>query len=825
MALKKSDLYASLWSACDEIGRGIEPSLYKNYVLMVLFLKYISDKYVGDKYAPITVPVGSSFADLVALKGSPNIGEQINTKIMAPLAAVNKLTDMPDFSDPTIFGDGDEMVTRLGGLISVFQDARLDFSKNRAEGDDILGDAYEYFMLKFATASGKSKGQFYTPAEASRLLAMVVGINSPSTTNETTVYDPTCGSGSLLLKVAAAAKDYNGSTVSLYGQEYEAANVSLARMNTVLHGCPTAEIVQGNTITDPKFLTPQGGLRTFDFVLANPPFSDKRWSSGLTADNHYGRFDYLGMPPARQGDYAYLEHIIASMSPSGRGAVILPHGVLFRGNAETIIRRNIIERGYIKAIIGLPSNLFFGTGIPACVLVLDKPGASRRQGIFMINASKGFTKDGSKNRLREQDIHRIHDVYTNDLEVPGYSRMVPLTEITDSQNNYNLNIPRYIDSVEPEDIQDLAGHIHGGVPLRDVDLLDSYWRVMPGLRDALFTPAQFEGYFDLRVAAEDVRATIEAHPEYQAFRSQVASTFNGWRTTNEARLRSLAPDDNPKYLIAELSESILEAFEDVGLFDPYDLYQSLMEYWAETMQDDVYMVALDGWAGAALPQEIFQQKDKNGKAVWPSEADFFDGKRRFRSELVPAMLIIDEYLERENTALGALADSLAAVEQIIEDEKNEHAVEGGLLEDAVEIDDDSKVKVSLKYLNQWLKENGTDPEVADEIVVVTRLRDLLVHQNEIKATMKEASTALNLSIAEQYSALDESAIQSLVIEAKWLWRIEHAVSSSLEGVAQTLESRVSALGERYSYSLSFWEESVQGLSNQVTTHLTALGAV
>jgi type I restriction enzyme M protein len=264
MAIKKSELYSSLWSSCDELRGGMDASQYKDYVLVMLFVKYVSDKYAGVPYAPITLPEGASFKDMVALKGTPTIGDDINKYIIGPLAAANKLSDMPDFNDVNKLGSGKEMVDRLTNLIAIFERKELDFSKNRADGDDILGDAYEYLMSHFAKDSGKSKGQFYTPAEVSRVIAKIIGITSSNTTANTTVYDPTCGSGSLLLKVADEAEK----GISLYGQEKDSATSALARMNMHLHNNPLAEIKQGNTLANPLFPDEHGSLKTFDYVVA-----------------------------------------------------------------------------------------------------------------------------------------------------------------------------------------------------------------------------------------------------------------------------------------------------------------------------------------------------------------------------------------------------------------------------------------------------------------------------------------------------------------------------------------------------------------------------
>ncbi len=481
MAIKKSELYSSLWKSCDELRGGMDASQYKDYVLVLLFVKYVSDKYAGQPNALIEVPKGGSFADIVALKGDKEIGDKFN-KIIAKLAEANDLKgviDVADFNDPDKLGKGKEMQDRLSNLVAIFDNPALDFRNNRAEGDDLLGDAYEYLMRHFATESGKSKGQFYTPSEVSRVIAKVIGISKAKSQSQT-IYDPTCGSGSLLLK---AADETNG--VTIYGQEMDNATAALAKMNMILHDNPTAEIRQDNSLSSPQFKQDNSGdLKTFDFVVANPPFSNKAWSNGFDpANDLYQRFED-GIPPKKNGDYAFLLHIIRSLKSTGKGAVILPHGVLFRGNAEADIRKKIIRKGYIKGIIGLPSNLFYGTGIPACIIVLDKENAAARSGIFMIDASKGFVKDGNKNRLRHRDIHKIVDVFNKQIELPKYSRMVSMVEI--EANDYNLNIPRYIDSTEAEDLHDIEAHLLGGIPNRDIEGLDLYWQVFPTLKQQLF---------------------------------------------------------------------------------------------------------------------------------------------------------------------------------------------------------------------------------------------------------------------------------------------------------------------------------------------------
>jgi len=586
MAIKKSQLYSSIWQGCDELRGGMDASHYKDYVLVLLFVRYVSDKYGGKKDEIVVVPEGGNFSDLVKLKGKPNIGEGINV-VLSALAEANGLKgviDAVDFNDEEKLGRGKEMQDRLSNLIAIFEDSELDFSKNRTEGDDLLGDAYEYLMKHFAVESGKSKGQFYTPAEVSRIMAKVIGANSAKGRIQT-VYDPTCGSGSLLLKVAAETPR----GIAIYGQEKENATATLAILNMWLHSEPTAEINKGqSTLSNPLFLDGRGALKTFDYVVANPPFSYKAWRNGFNPEeDQYDRFEGFGIPPKKNGDYAFLLHNLKSLKSTGKGAIILPHGVLFRGNIEAGIRANIIQRGYIKGIIGLPANLFYGTGIPACIIVFDKETASNRRGIFMIDASKGYVKDGNKNRLREQDIRKIVDVWNTQLDVPKYSRLVLNDEI--KKNEYNLNLPRYIDTSEPEDIQDIDAHLNGGIPNTDIDALATYWQVCPMLKGALFKPFR-TGYSDLSVFPEEVRKTIFSHPEFKKFCASVLDTFATWRKATEKNLKAISTSDHPKAIIQETGDSILVMFSDIHLLDKYDIYQCLMSYWEETIQDDVHIM-------------------------------------------------------------------------------------------------------------------------------------------------------------------------------------------------------------------------------------------
>jgi len=804
MALKKSELYSSLWQSCDELRGGMDASQYKDYVLVLLFIKYISDKYAGVPYAPITIPEGASFKNMVALKGNPEIGDLINKKIIAPLANANQhlsQSDFPDFNDPVKLGDGKEKVERLTNLIAIFENPALDFSKNRAEGDDILGDAYEYLMRHFATESGKSKGQFYTPAEVSRVIAQILGIREARTSPDTTVYDPTCGSGSLLLKVADEAR----TPVTLNGQEKDAATSGLARMNMILHNNPTALIVQGNTLTDPKFKDGDT-LKTFNYVIANPPFSDKRWSTGLDPLNDpYERFKPFGTPPARQGDYAYLLHIVRSLKSTGKGACILPHGVLFRGNAEADIRRALVRKGYIKGIIGLPANLFYGTGIPACIIVLDKKDAHARKGIFMIDASGGYMKDGPKNRLRAQDIHKIVDVFTRQLEIPKYSRMVSLEEI--EKNEFNLNLPRYIDSQEPEDLQDIQGHLRGGIPVRDAEALERYWAVCPQLKQALFK-ANRSGYLDLAVDKATIKSTIYEHPEFVAFTERMNTLFAAWRYKSAATLKTLQAGCKPKQVIVALAEGLLAHYADKPLINKYDVYQHLMDYWAEAMQDDCYLIADDGWK--AQTYRVIE-KDKKG-----NEKD-----RGWACDLVPKPLLVARYFAAEQAAIDQLAARLENVTAELAELEEE---EGGEESVFAELDKVNKASVTAR-LKEARAMYTTSGDAAQEVAVLDKWLELSNQEAELKKQIKDAEAALDAQAYAQYPKLTEAEVKTLVVDDKWLTALEAAIHGEMDRISQALTQRVKELAERYETPMPQMVNRVAGLETRVNHHLRRMGFV
>ena len=349
---------------------------------------------------------------------------------------------------------------------------------------------------------------------------------------------------------------------------------------------------------------------------------------------------YDNIPPNKNGDFAFLLHLIKSLKAKGKACIVLPLGVLFRGNAEADIRKKIIQKGYIKAIIGLPPNLFYGTGIAASLIVIDKEEAEKRDSIFMIDASKGFIKDGNKNRLREQDIHKIVDTFNHQFETPKYSRLVPITEIADPKNDYNLNIPRYIDSQEAEDIQDIEAHLLGGIPKRDIDALENYWKVYPSLKSHLYTVIENRpNYYKLNIANEEIKNAIFNHPEFTAFGKKMDEVFAQWKNETVSYTQQLEKGFRPKHEIHVISENLLKHYNNKQLTDKYAMYQHLMDYWAETMQDDFYELTADGWKAGNEVKRIEKKTKKGDKEIVKQVA----GIEGLEGRLIPPTLMIQEY--------------------------------------------------------------------------------------------------------------------------------------------------------------------------------------
>lgn len=769
MAIKKSQLYTKLWQACDELRGGMDASQYKDYVLVILFIKYISDRAKnGDADLYIDLPEGCTFDDLVALKGKPDIGERMNVILSRIGEANEQLADTitnADFADEQKLGKGKDLVETVSNLIGVFQDKDLDLSNNRAADDDLIGDAYEYLMKNFATQSGKSKGQFYTPGEVSRVMARVVNI-AEDKRPMISIYDMTCGSGSLLIR-AAAESERKMDSIAIEGQEIDLATIGMAKMSMVIHGIDDAELKHGNTISDPQHKIDDRHLKTFDYGFANPPFSVKGWMKGAQAKDPFGRWGVdegvAPVPPPKCGDYAFLLHMIASLKSNGKGAIILPHGVLFRGNAEGEIRKFIVGKHLIKGIIGLPANLFFGTGIPACIIILDKGGAAASKGIFMIDAKEGFAKDGAKNRLRECDIRRIVDTWEAQADVPHYARMVPYAEI--EKNDFNLNIPRYIAPVDREVHQDIVAHLKGGIPEADA----------AAYPEALFKRLR-KGYVCTR--GEGIAELLEDDPVATKAGNAYLTVLEMWIGYFVDQGRDyLKQGDNPKDLIRAWGDMLMHEVQEIkgSLVDCYASYEHLMNYWAETMQDDCYLISRDGWKVELLPPA-----KKN--ASWED----------YVCDLLPVQVVVNESHINERDKITSLK---------------------------VELEENA---AALAEIDEKLEEESPEEDVDEEALAEER-KNLDKKAKALRKQIKAANDDLVQKLVKEYATMNEQSIRHYVVETKWAHALRARFQGELARAKAQIVTDVKSLADRYAETLPDAEAKVRELEKKVSRHLAAMG--
>ncbi len=794
MALKKSQLYSTLWDSCNALRGSMDASQYKDYVLMMLFVKYLSDK-AKQHQTRLTIPEGCRFDDFVSLKQNTHIGEEINKRLEAIKEANSRIIGdltLPNFNDPTKLGEGKTMVKTLSELIGVFQADALDFSKNRAADDDLLGDAYEYLMKNFAAESGKSKGQFYTPAEVSRIIAMVLEMGEFERAANT-IYDPTCGSGSLLLRALGETPRQN---LSIRGQEKDATTASLAKLNMLLHGILNAKIEVGDTLNDPKFKS-STHLETFDIGVANPPFSMKNWLGDAGESDIYNRWNPNLLPPEKNGDYAFLLHLVRSLKDDpgheGRCACILPHGVLFRGNAEYVIRRDLIERHLIKGIIGLPPNLFFGTGIPASIILIDKRGTKERKGVFFIDAKEGFMKDGAKNRLREQDIRRIVNTWRGQKKIPHYSRLAAWDEI--ERNDFNLNIPRYVEARDTGVKHNLDGHLRGGISNEEIDSFAAEWQSFPEMKARLFKPLR-NGFSALKVAATDIVTFLEASESAAKIRTDLAGSFEKWAEFARSCITQEL-SRKPKATIELLGTEMLSDSRSVStVIDPYDVYGSLMDYINETMRDDLYILNSDGWLAGR--ETVVTKKTKTSKE--------WDGL------IIPKTLVSNRYfpalVETVKAAVEASEAAAAKFDQFIEAE-----AERGEDSDIMEADGDEWNVMPDKVLKKKLKTSET----------VREYFALKKEKSDAAAKARAEEKKLDAATEAKFAELAETEIQTLLFDDKWFAALRMSIMGLFDSALRKFATGLADLAMRYGETLSELESKVAKSQSDVHAVLREMG--
>ena len=662
-----------------------------------------------------------------------------------------------------------------------------------------------------------------------------------------------------------------------YGQEKESTTAGLAKMNAVLHRKAEITIKSGNTFSNPQFLDSNHNtvLQRFDYIVANPPFSMKNWRDGI-AGKEYNRFEGYGeMPPEKNADYAWLMHILKSLKNNGKAAVILPHGVLSRGNAEATIREAIIKKHWIKGIISLPANIFYGTGIAACAVVIDKEGAANRQGIFMIDASRDYVKDGNKNRLRERDIYRIVTTFNEQITTdPKYARFVSNDEI-EKKNEYNLNISRYIDSTSPEDIQDIYAHIHGGIPAQDIESLSKYWKAFPSLKAELLSPIS-DLYYNLNVEHDVIRQTIYKNAEFSEYGEKIDEVFSVWKNKEYPKLSKLDKDVSVRELIENLAEDILVEFEHLALIDKYDVYQVLLTYWNEVMNDDVSLIIseADGYDSARatdnIEEEITQGKNKGGMKITGWEG-----------RLIPKSIVVDAFFREEKNAIeeadNVVAETEAFLSDLIESAEEESAIEDvsengkikvkdieAKLEEltgTIETEETIELEIiknnltlvnSKKRLETYLlqhplcksavnennkitkasidsrlhiirTEESVPESLQEDINQLKRALELCNKISEYNKVVKELNKALDEKCRKRYEMFTDKEILDLLVNRKWFESIYTGIADLYIAISHHLTNRIVELAERYENTLPVLQKNTDEYETKMKSHLERMG--
>lgn len=812
--MNKQQLANKIWESANKMRSKIEANEYKDYILGFIFYKYLSDqeiKFLKEndfddadikdlreddidilEYVQRNIGYFISYENLFSTWISKGRDFDVSD-VRDALSAFNRLiypTHKKVFDKVfdtlqtglSKLGDSSNSQTKaISGLLQLIKDIPMDGKQDY----DVLGFIYEYLISQFAANAGKKAGEFYTPHEVSVLMSEIVAEHLKGK-KEIKIYDPTSGSGSLLINIGNCISKYmpDSNNIKYYAQELKENTYNLTRMNLVMRGIRPDNIVTRNGDTleeDWPFFDENDPVNTYnplyvDSVVSNPPYSQAWDPSNKEHDPRYSRF---GLAPKGKADYAFLLHDLFHIKPDGIMTIVLPHGVLFRGGEEGEIRKNLIENNHIDAIIGLPANIFFGTGIPTIIIVLKQK--RENTDTLIIDASKGFIKEGKNNKLRASDIKRIVDAVMNRESIDKFSRLVSREEIR--SNDYNLNIPRYVDSSEPAETWDLYASMFGGIPVTEIDGLEEYWKAFPTLKSALFTNSDIP-YVEL--ATEDIKNTIKNHVDIKTFKKAFKDVFADFHLylkdewIEKMEHVEISKSENV------ISENIFKRLDQVSLIDKYEAYQILDDEWGK-IAVDLEIIQTEGFAATKKVDPNLVTKKKDGK-----EQEIQDGwiGRVIPFELVQKELLSDRYKElREKEA--RLAEIPSLYEEIIED-MTEEEKDGQVLND----NNDAFVSKEVTKKLKELKKEAHTEEVKSFIDKLDRYERLSKEEKDLKKEIKSETAKLHMLTKETIENLTDSMVCEL-LDKKWIGNLLESINKLPDTIVDNLVSKIQALVSKY----------------------------
>lgn len=834
--MNKQQLANKIWESANKMRSKIEANEYKDYILGFIFYKYLSDteiKFLKENdYTDELLPtVTEEDADTVKWV-QQNIGYFISyTDLFSTWISMGKDFDVSNVRDAlsafsrlispshkkvfdgvfdtlqtglSKLGDSSGSQTKsISGLLQLIKDIPMDGKQDY----DVLGFIYEYLISMFAANAGKKAGEFYTPHEVSLLMSEIVANHLKGKT-EIKIYDPTSGSGSLLINIGRSVAKYisDSDNIKYYAQELKENTYNLTRMNLVMRGIKPDNIVTRNGDTleeDWPYFDENDPVNTYnplyvDAVVSNPPYSQVWDPTNKEADPRYARF---GLAPKGKADYAFLLHDLFHIRPDGIMTIVLPHGVLFRGGEEGTIRKNLIENNHIDTIIGLPANIFFGTGIPTIIMVLKQK--RENTDVLIVDASKGFIKEGKNNKLRASDIKRIADTVTRRISVPKLSRVVSREEIR--SNEYNLNIPRYVDSSESAESWDIYASMFGGIPKSEIDELSAFWSAFPNLKAALFTD---DGTPYVTVAAADIKSAIKTNADVVSFENVYNTAFSDFAAFLKQKLIDEVSSVEINRAEAVISEDIFARLAGIPLIDGYEAYQLLDDEWTR-IAIDLEIIQTEGFAATKKvdPNLVLKKKDGKDQEVqegWVGHIMPF--------ELVQATLLRDEKAELSQME-SRLAEIPSAYEEIA-DMLTEEEKEGDFYAD------DSFVG---KEVTKKLKELRADrtPEAVQLKEKLNRVDKLMQEEKELKAQIKKADAALQAKTKTTIEGLSDEQVRML-LEKKWIDTLVSNLSKMPDTLIDTLVSKIQALESKYSTTFFEVETQIQDTEAQLASMIDEL---